>query len=144
MNTLTVKLKNGESFKFENFKDFSIDINIRSLEVICEKGLYNYFSMDCVYYIIQSESIPEEKFTLIIDGNGGLLKIKETESVCPVCNGKGFVQGNFYDIPGNNVSFGSYIENGMKTEICRNCNGKGTIIKGGQQPPTDKGGGKQP
>ena len=81
--------------------------------------------------IVQSESIPEEKFTLISDGNGGLLKIKETESVCPICNGKGFVQGNFYDVPGANVSFGGYIENGRKTEICRNCNGKGTIIKGG-------------
>lgn len=53
------------------------------------------------------------------------------ETVCTVCNGKGFVQGNFYDMPGNNVSFGSYIENGLKTAICRNCNGKGTISKGG-------------
>jgi hypothetical protein len=53
------------------------------------------------------------------------------EVSCPVCNGKGLVQGNFYDVPGSNVSFGGYIENGRKTEICRNCNGKGTIIKGG-------------
>lgn len=52
------------------------------------------------------------------------------ETVCPVCKGKGFVQGNFYDIPGNNVSFGSYVENGFKTTICRNCDGKGYIKKG--------------
>ena len=131
MNTLTVKLKNGEFFKFEDFKEFSIDENNTLLTVICKEKLCNYFSVDCISYIVQSESIPEEKFTLISDGNGGLLKIKETESVCPVCNGKGFVQGNFYDVPGANVSFGGYIENGRKTEICRNCNGKGTIIKGG-------------
>ena len=131
MNTFTVKLKNGEFFQFEDFKDFSIDENNTLLTVICKEKLCNYFSVDCVSYIVQSESIPEEKFILTSDGNGGLLRIKETESVCPVCNGKGFVRGNFYDIPGNNVSFGSYIEHGLKTEICRNCNGKGTINKGG-------------
>ena len=131
MNTLTVKLKNGEFFQFEDFKDFLIDENNTLLTVICKEKLCNYFSVDCVSYIVQSESIPEEKFILTSDGNGGLLRIKETESVCPVCNGKGFVRGNFYDIPGNNVSFGSYIEHGLKTEICRNCNGKGTINKGG-------------
>lgn len=131
MNTLTVKLKNGEFFQFEDFKDFSIDENNTLLTVICKEKLCNYFSVDCVSYIVQSESIPEEKFILTSDGNGGLLRIKETESVCPVCNGKGFVRGNFYDIPGNNVSFGSYSEHGLKTEICRNCNGKGTINKGG-------------
>ena len=131
MNTLTVKLKNGEFFQFEDFKDFSIDENNTLLTVICKEKLCNYFSVDCVSYIVQSESVPEEKFILTSDGNGGLLRIKETESVCPVCNGKGFVRGNFYDIPGNNVSFGSYIEHGLKTEICRNCNGKGTINKGG-------------
>ena len=131
MNTLTVKLKNGEFFQFEDFKDFSIDENNTLLTVVCKERLCNYFSIDCVSYIVQSESIPEEKFTLESDGNGGLLRIKETESVCPVCNGKGFLPGNFYDVPGANVSFGGYIENGRKTEICRNCNGKGTIIKGG-------------
>ena len=131
MNTLTVKLKNGEFFQFEDFKDFSIDENNTLLTVICKEKLCNYFSVDCVSYIVQSESIPEEKFILTSDGNGGLLRIKETESVCPVCNGKGFVRGNFYDIPGNNVSFGSYIEHGLKTEICRNCNGKGTVNKVG-------------
>ena len=131
MNTLTVKLKNGEFFQFEDFKDFSIDENNTLLTVICKEKLCNYFSVDCVSYIVQSESIPEEKFTLISDGNGGLLRIKETESVGPVGNGKGFVRGNFYDIPGNNVSFGSYIEHGLKTEICRNCNGKGTVNKVG-------------
>ena len=131
MNTLTVKLKNGEFFQFEDFKDFLIDENNTLLTVICKEKLCNYFSVDCISYIVQSESIPEEKFTLTSDGNGGLLRIKGTERVCPVCNGKGFVRGNFYDIPGNNVSFGSYIENGQKTEICRNCNGKGTINKGG-------------
>lgn len=131
MNTLTVKLKNGEFFQFEDFTDFSIDENNKLLTVICKERLCNYFSIDCVSYIVQSESIPEQKFTMTSDGNGGLLRIKETESVCPVCNGKGFVQGNFYDVPGANVSFGGYIENGRKTEICRNCNGKGTIIKGG-------------
>ena len=52
-----------------------------------------------------------------------------TETACPVCKGKGFVQGNFYDVPGTNVSFCGYIENGIKTEICRNCNGKGIIVK---------------
>ena len=131
MNTLTVKLKYGEFFQFEDFKDFLIDENNTLLTVICKEKLCNYLSVDCVSYIVQSESIPEEKFILTSDGNGGLLRIKETESVCPVCNGKGFVRGNFYDIPGNNVSFGSYIEHGLKTEICRNCNGKGTINKGG-------------
>ena len=131
MNTLTVKLKNGEFFQFEDFTDFSIDENNKLLTVICKERLCNYFSIDCVSYIVQSESIPEQKFTMTSDGNGGLLRIKEAESVCPVCNGKGFVQGNFYDVPGANVSFGGYIENGRKTEICRNCNGKGTIIKGG-------------
>ena len=131
MNTLTVKLKNGEFFQFEDFTDFLIDENNKLLTVICKERLCNYFSIDCVSYIVQSESIPEQKFTMTSDGNGGLLRIKETESVCPICNGKGFVQGNFYDVPGANVSFGGYIENGRKTEICRNCNGKGTIIKGG-------------
>lgn len=131
MNTLTVKLKNGEFFQFEDFKDFSIDENNALLTVICKEKLCNYFSVDCISYIVQSESIPEEKFILTSDGNGGLLRVKETERVCPVCNGKGFVQGNFYDIPGNNVSFSGYIENGRKTEICRNCNGTGTINKGG-------------
>ena len=53
------------------------------------------------------------------------------ETVCQVCKGKGFVKGNFYDMPGNNISFGGYFENGFKTTICKNCNGKGTVKKGG-------------
>ena len=126
MNTLTVKLKNGEFFQFEDFKDFSIDENNTLLTVVCKEKLCNYFSVDCVSYIVQSESVPEEKFTLTSDGNGGLLRIKETESVCPVCKGKGFLIGNFYDIPGHNVSFGGYATKTGTTQ-CRRCGGKGTI-----------------
>lgn len=127
MNTLTVKLKNGEFFQFEDFKDFSIDENNTLLTVVCKEKLCNYFSVDCVSYIVQSESIPEEKFTLTSDGNGGLLRIKETESVCPVCNGKGFLPGNFYDIPGSNVSFSDYAKNGLRSTPCRNCHGTGLV-----------------
>ena len=53
------------------------------------------------------------------------------ETVCPVCNGRGFLQGNFYDMPGHNVSFGDYLANGSKTTVCRNCNGNGIIKNGG-------------
>lgn len=126
MNLLTVKLKNGEFFQFEDFKDFSIDENNTLLTVICKEKLCNYFSVDCVSYIVQSESIPEEKFTLISDGNGGLLRIKETEIVCPICNGKGFVRGDFYEVPGETISFGGY-EALTETTPCRGCGGKGTI-----------------
>lgn len=121
MNALIIKLKNGEFFQFENFRDFSIGDNGALLTVVCSEGLCNYFSMDFVSYVIQSYSIPEEKIT----------KLKETECLCSVCNGRGFVQGNFCDMPGNNVSFGDYFANGLKTTVCRNCNGNGIIKNGG-------------
>lgn len=57
MNALTVKLKNGEVFVFYNFIDFMFDGKKNMLTVICENKLCNYFSLECVSYIIQSDSI---------------------------------------------------------------------------------------
>lgn len=56
--------------------------------------------------------------------------IRETslcEKLCPVCNGKGFLPSNFYDIPGSNVSFSDYAKNGLRSTPCRNCYGTGLV-----------------
>lgn len=44
---------------------------------------------------------------------------------CPVCEGRGFVKGNFYDVPGETCSFGDYVRKEQSTSLCRICNGTG-------------------
>jgi hypothetical protein len=54
MNILTVKLKNGEFFQYDDFRDFTIEEN-KVLTVICENGSCNYFNWDCVSYVVQQD-----------------------------------------------------------------------------------------
>lgn len=54
MNLLTVKLKNGEFFQYDNCKNFIIEEN-KILTVISEDGYCNYFNWDCVSYVVQRD-----------------------------------------------------------------------------------------
>lgn len=36
---------------------------------------------------------------------------------CPVCDGRGFVKGNFYDIAGETCSFGDYAKNNNQAKF---------------------------
>jgi DnaJ-class molecular chaperone len=49
-------------------------------------------------------------------------ELKNKPHVCPICDGRGFVNSNFYNLfyTDNTVSTSS-------TETCRTCNGKGII-----------------
>ena len=49
---------------------------------------------------------------------------------CPVCDGRGFVKGNFYDVAGETCSFGDYAKKQCESTICMYCNGKGVINVG--------------
>lgn len=49
---------------------------------------------------------------------------------CPVCDGRGFVKGNFYDMAGNTCSFGDYAKKEQSTAICMYCNGNGVVNVG--------------
>lgn len=42
--------------------------------------------------------------------------------VCPVCEGRGFVQGGFYS-----TTIGVWSSGDLSTEPCRSCNGTGVI-----------------
>ena len=96
MKTVIVKLKNGEFFQFDHFDNFVIEDN-KLLNVICKDGSCNYFNWDCVVYVVQQDcSNIKEEF------------IKKEEIACPVCGGRCFVQKNFYEIPGETISFGDY------------------------------------
>lgn len=55
MDTLIVKLKNGEFFQFDDFSNFVIEEN-KLLSVICKSGPCNYFNWDCVSYVVQQDS----------------------------------------------------------------------------------------
>lgn len=46
---------------------------------------------------------------------------------CPVCYGRGFVKGNFYDVAGETCSFGDYAKKQQSSTICMRCNGKGIL-----------------
>ena len=46
---------------------------------------------------------------------------------CPVCDGRGFVKGNFYDVAGQTCSFGDYMKKEQSTVICAYCNGHGVV-----------------
>ena len=46
---------------------------------------------------------------------------------CPVCDGRGFVKGNFYDVAGETCSFGDYAKKECSTAVCMCCNGKGIV-----------------
>ena len=114
METLIVKLKNGEFFQFDDFSDFVIEEN-KLLSVICKSGSCNYFNWDCVSYVVQQDiSKIKDEF------------IKNEEIACPVCGGRCFVPKSFYEIPGETISFGDYSTQTGVTQ-CRRCGGKGTI-----------------
>ena len=49
---------------------------------------------------------------------------------CPVCDGRGFVKGNFYDIAGETCSFGDYAKKQQLSTICMYCNGNGVVNVG--------------
>lgn len=51
----------------------------------------------------------------------------KAESLCPVCQGRGYMPGNFYEIPGVSVSLGGYNNLANQKSVCRRCNGSGTI-----------------
>ena len=88
METVIVKLKNGEFFQFDDFSNFVIEEN-KLLNVICKSGSCNYFNWDCVAYVVQQDrSKIKNEF------------IKKEEIACPVCGGSGFVQKSFYEVPG--------------------------------------------
>lgn len=114
METVIVKLKNGEFFQFDHFDNFVIEDN-KLLSVICKDGSCNYFNWDCVSYVVQQDrSKIKDEF------------IKKEEISCPVCGGRCFVPKNFYEIPGETISFGGYSTQNGVTQ-CRRCGGKGTI-----------------
>lgn len=46
---------------------------------------------------------------------------------CPVCNGSGFVPGDFYDIPGVSVSHRSWPYLHDHARICLSCFGTGIV-----------------
>lgn len=122
METVIVKLKNGEFFQFDDFSNFVIEEN-KLLNVICKSGSCNYFNLDCVSYVVhQDRSKIKNEF------------IKKEEIACPVCGGRGFVPKSFYEVPGETISFGGY-EVLTGTTQCRRCGGKGTIE---MTPPLEK------
>lgn len=47
--------------------------------------------------------------------------------VCPVCNGKGFLPGNFYEMPGQNISYAGFVNLASSSALCRSCQGKGFV-----------------
>lgn len=49
---------------------------------------------------------------------------------CPVCDGRGFVKGNFYDVAGETCSFGDYAKKQQSSTICMYCNGNGVVNVG--------------
>ena len=49
---------------------------------------------------------------------------------CPVCDGRGFVKGNFYDVAGQTCSFGDYAKKQQSSTICMYCNGNGVVNVG--------------
>ena len=54
METIIVKIKNGESFQFDNCDNFVIEDN-KLLRVICTDRSCNYFNLDCVVYVVQQD-----------------------------------------------------------------------------------------
>lgn len=46
---------------------------------------------------------------------------------CPVCDGRGFVKGNFYDVAGQTCSFGDYAKKEQSTSVCMRCKGNGFV-----------------
>lgn len=52
---------------------------------------------------------------------------------CPVCDGRGFVKGNFYDVAGQTCSFGDYTKKQHSNTICMYCNGNGVVNVGYMQ-----------
>lgn len=52
---------------------------------------------------------------------------------CPVCDGRGFVKGNFYDVAGETCSFGDYAKKQHSSTICTYCNGNGVVNVGYKQ-----------
>lgn len=57
----------------------------------------------------------------------GVLPKQSHVCKCPVCNGKGIVPGNFYDIPGVSISHSGYQNIQHTTKVCRSCSGVGII-----------------
>lgn len=47
--------------------------------------------------------------------------------ICPVCQGKGFLPGNFYELPGQSVSYAGYMNLVSSSVVCRSCLGKGFL-----------------
>lgn len=47
---------------------------------------------------------------------------------CPVCNGSGIVSKRMYEAPGQNCSWGSYINENEYTK-CHSCGGEGILKK---------------
>lgn len=47
--------------------------------------------------------------------------------ICPVCQGKGFLPGNFYELPGKSVSYAGYMNLASSSVVCRSCLGKGFL-----------------
>ena len=53
---------------------------------------------------------------------------------CPVCEGRGKVRGNFYEVPGETVSVERWVEMGKNSAACESCWGRGVILTAGDQP----------
>lgn len=47
--------------------------------------------------------------------------------ICPVCSGKGYLPGNFYELAGQSVSYAGYVNLASNSVVCRSCQGKGFI-----------------
>jgi hypothetical protein len=89
-----------------------------------------------VYYILSDSDNPSLRFfpnnaevTKLANYlvSKGVLPKQSHICKCPVCCGKGFVPGNFYDAPGVSVSYSSYQNSQHTTTVCLSCSGSGII-----------------
>ena len=53
--------------------------------------------------------------------------VSGTLHICPVCQGRGFLPGNFYELPGQSVSYAGYTNLSSCSVSCRSCQGKGFV-----------------
>lgn len=53
--------------------------------------------------------------------------VSGTLHICPVCQGRGFIPGNFYELPGQSVSYAGYMNLASSSVVCRSCLGKGFL-----------------
>lgn len=53
--------------------------------------------------------------------------VSGTLHICPVCHGRGVLPGNFYELPGQSISYAGYMNLASSSVSCRSCQGKGFV-----------------